>query len=736
MNIIRKHSLSSLGYGFVDKKYIPKGKNEYYLRNIQNRSGIKYRSLTASEIKKLRQNGNSSDNWNNVLVADPFNPMLLKNNSFFGLVRIGKLEPCFNEFNNIRVPAGIYNSMIVSCDIGNNASIDNINYMSHYITGDDVILVNINELAATNHSKFGNGVIKEGEGEQVRIWIEICNENAGRSILPYNGMLTGDAWLWSKYRDDEKLMQKFKEFTDNRFDNKRGYYGKIGDRTVIKNSRIIKDTWIGSDAYIKGANKLKNLTINSSPEAKSQVGEGCELVNGIIGFGCRVFYGVKAVRFILGDNSQLKYGARLINSFLGENSTISCCEVLNSLIFPSHEQHHNNSFLCAATVMGQSNMAAGATIGSNHNSRGADGELIAGRGFWPGLCVSLKHNSKFASYTLLAKGDFPAELNVPIPFSLIANDVAKDQLTIMPGYWFLYNMYALARNSGKYIARDKRKDKSQVIEYDFLAPDTINEIVDGLALIKEAAGKAYAKKSKKQIDPKKYADTGADLLENNPSALKGLDIELTGIENSDRKTRLLKAEQSYPLYKELAIFYGISLLMEYIRQKNISTWKAFYAALPANAKRKKWKNAGGQLITENDIGTLKRNIRSGKIKSWDEVHDFYIKKSNSYPTDKLHHAYASLLEVTGISHRRFTKKTFISLLKKAIATREWMTRSIYTSREKDYKNPFRTMAYDTEKEMEKVIGELKNNSFILQQQGETTRFRQTAESILTLFEGK
>ena len=81
----------------------------------------------------------------------------------------------------------------------------------------------------------------------------------------------------------------------------------------------------------------------------------------------------------MGDNSQLKYGARLINSYLGDNSTISCCEVLNSLIFPAHEQHHNNSFLCAATVFGQSNMAAGATIGSNHNSRGADGEIIAGR---------------------------------------------------------------------------------------------------------------------------------------------------------------------------------------------------------------------------------------------------------------------------------------------------------------------------------------------------------------------
>jgi Domain of unknown function (DUF4954) len=74
--------------------------------------------------------------------------------------------------------------------------------------------------------------------------MELCNENGGRSVLPFNGMLSGDAYLWSKYRDDEELLNKFKEFTEKRFDKLRGYYGKIGDRTVIKNCKIIKDVWV------------------------------------------------------------------------------------------------------------------------------------------------------------------------------------------------------------------------------------------------------------------------------------------------------------------------------------------------------------------------------------------------------------------------------------------------------------------------------------------------------------
>lgn len=622
MNEIQKSPIENLGYNFIPAKYIPKGKDEYYLRNLQNRNGISYRPLTAAEKKILTRNDNVSDDWTKVLVSDQFNPELVKNCRLFGFIRIGKLEPIFLSFHDIRLTVGLYNSTIISCDFGDNVAVDNVNYMSHYIVGNEVIIVNVNELAATDHSKFGNGILKKGEKESVRIWLEICNENAGRSVIPFNGMLPGDAFLWSRFRDDEVLMEKFKQFTEKKFDDRRGYYGKIGDRTVIKNCGIIKDTWIGSDAYIKGANKLKNITINSSPEGKSQIGEGCELVNGSIGFGCRIFYGVKAVRFILASNSQLKYGARLINSYLGNNSTISCCEVLNSLIFPAHEQHHNNSFLCAALVMGQSNMAAGATIGSNHNSRGADGELIAARGFWPGLCVSLKHNSKFAGFTLIAKGDYPYELNIPIPFSLVNNDASHDKLLIMPAYWFMHNLYALARNAGKYIDRDKRTDRTQTIEYDYLAPDTVNEIFEGIDYLKTFTGLAFTQRSKKKLSASEIRVIGEKLLEDKSAVVSELNIVASGFENSQREVQLLKVLQSYGIFKELITYYGIVQTVAFIQEHSISSWEMLWQSLPFRARRTQWVNCGGQLFPKNAINTLIKKIHSEEVRSWDEVHEF------------------------------------------------------------------------------------------------------------------
>lgn len=731
MNEIIKSNVDELGYNFIPKEYLPKGKNEYWLRNKQNENGIAYRQLTTFEIESLVRNRNTSDNWNRILVSNSFSPELVQNCKFFGLVRIGKLEPYYLEFHNLRRPVGLYNSTIISSDFGDNVCIDNVNYLSHYIVGNDVMIVNTNELTTSDHAKFGNGILKEGEPEFIRIRLEICNENGGRSIIPFDGMLPGDAWFWSRFRDDEILQQKFKEFTEKKFDNYRGYYGKIGDRTVIKNCKIIKDVLIGSDAYLKGANKLKNLTINSSAKEKTQIGEGCELVNGIIGYGCRIFYGVKAVRFILASQSQLKYGARLINSYLGNNSTISCCEVLNSLIFPAHEQHHNNSFLCAALLMGQTNMAAGATIGSNHNSRSPDGELVAGRGFWPGLCVSLKHNSRFASFNILAKGDYPAELDIPFPFSLVSNDTSKDELIIMPAYWFLHNMYALARNSWKYVDRDKRSDKTQLLEYDFLAPDSVYEMIDSLTLFKKYTGKAYAKEyeSKKRYSEEELIALGKKLLEGHNAVVEELEILADDIENSERKIRIIKVSQAYHLFKELISYHAVIQLLGFARSGQYKSLSDLQEAIPSRLGIAPWINIGSQLIQKAAIENFIQQVHKGKIKDWEQVHAFYKKQGENYALDKFHHSLAALKEVHGLNLKKADKVQFKNLLNQSISTKEWMTKGIYESRAKDYSNRFRRMVYASTKEMNIVTGSLEQNSFIKQEIDALDRYKKEIKEI-------
>ncbi len=339
----------------------------------------------------------------------------------------------------------------------------------------------------------------------------------------------------------------------------------------------------------------------------------------------------------------------------------------------------------------------------------------------------------FASFTILAKGDYPAELKIPIPFSLVSNDTSKDKLVVMPAYWFMYNMYALARNEEKYEARDKRQDKSLFIEYDFLAPDSINEVFAALELLKKYTGQAYALLKKKKVNDLQAISAGEKLLETKDPVVDKLEIKADGFENSHRKVVLMKVLQAYTIFKELVVYYGVNQLLQYVWKNKVSNWEKLYEALPFRARRNQWVNVGGQLIPEPAISTLKKDIYSGKIKSWDEVHEFYFTSSRLYHEQKFQHAFASLLEICKLKPVEFDKKIFKQLIQQALATREWMVKGIYESRAKDYHNPFRRMLYHSRKQMETVTGRLDENSFIKKQIAWMKEYRKKTNELVKRF---
>jgi hypothetical protein len=660
-------------------------------------------------------------------------------------VRIGSVRNVILEHHDLQLPVGITNSKIVACDIGDLVAIHNVRYLAHYIIGDRSIITNVDEMHTTNHAKFGNGILKDGEPEDVRITLDLINETGSRDVCPFDGMIPGDAYIWGRYRDDEKLQRRLRELTQQRFDSRRGYYGTVGEQTVLKNSRIIKDVKVGPHCYIKGANKLKNLTINSTSEEPTQIGEGVELVNGIIGSGCRIFYGCKAVRFIMGNNAGLKYGARLIHSFLGDNSTVSCCELLNNLIYPAHEQHHNNSFLVAALVMGQSNIAAGATIGSNHNSRANDNEIQAGRGFWPGLCTSLKHSSRFASFVLIAKGSYPAELDIPFPFALLSLNQAENRLEVMPAFWWLHNMYALARNSWKFGARDKRLVRAQHIEYDSLAPDTVEEIIHARHLLEEWVGRAAAgggataqasaageptaqPSAAGEATPQasaagaagSYAEEGRAILQAERDGTTGLVVRGERLEKSRREAVVIRPYQGYVAYTEMLHFYAAVNLLAYLEGHPEASYEEMCEEL-LGERVTAWENVGGQLMPQGEVDRLRKDVAGGNLGSWDDIHHRYDELWEAYPLQKQRHAFAVYLLLSGGSAP--AREEWHRFLDRGMEIQELRRDRVYESRKKDYDNPFRHATYRTETEMVAALGTIEENSFVNQIREETEELR-------------
>lgn len=494
--------------------------------------------------------------------------------------------------------AALADSHVEHCFIGDGSVVDCVHLLSGYDIGVGCRI-------------DGVGRMTFGEAK-----LEVMNENGNRAIVAMPGMTVGDAYLWARYRGRKELMRRFAQWAAG---NRRG---SVGDGSVIENAIAV--------------------------------------VDGVMGPACRIEHGVIAVHFLLGEHVHLEYGLRLNDAVVGDNSTLARCEVGNSIIFPAHEQHHNNSFLIAGLVMGQSNVAAGCTIGSNHNSRTADNELAAGRGFWPGLCCSFKLSSRFASYCLLAKGDYPAELDIKLPFALVNNNVSKDRLEVMPAYWWMYNMYALDRNSRKFANRDKRTVKAQNIEFDPLAPDTAEEILYAMELLRRW-----------------MANASDDV------------VHAEGMEKSKRPTVILKAEEGLKAYEDMLVYYAMKTL------------PADFRPMSPDPGLKEWVNIGGQLVPRADMERLIADVERGAIDGWEDLHKRMDSLWEAYSAQRMNHAYGVLCRLAGVElldedlWQQFRQRYERILL--------YVEEQKKASREKDNVNPFRRMTYWDDAEREAVI---------------------------------
>lgn len=683
-----------------------------------------HRPLTKKEIKLLQKNGNRflNDSQKTFWIHRHQKPQfltLIQNCEFKGTIILDLIQGGRLHYHDLDLEIGLYNSYLENCSIGEDCVIRNVRFLFNYRIDSHVILFNIEEMSCTLHSKFGNGLLKEGEGEADRIWIDVRNENSGRRLLAYEGMTTGDAWLWSEFKEDELFQQRLFEMTTKRMSSLSQEFGLVEGAVVIKNTRLLKDVKIMTGTYIKGALKLKNLTICSSLEEPSQIGEGVEMVNGIMGYGSKVFYQAVAVRFVLGRNCQLKYGARLLHSVLGDNSTVSCCEVLNNLIYPFHEQHHNTSFLIAAWIKGQSNFAAGATAGSNHNSRSADGELIAGRGFWPGLSAAFTHNSRFASFCLATKGSYRQSLDIRYPFSLVSID--GNNLQILPAFWFSSNMYALQRNRSKFKGRDGRAVKVPHIETDPVAPDTVIEMMKAMERLENLTAQ--------QRPLKEGVEASQLLLDENEAAFNLFDSQ------SQKRygATVLNGGRAYREYRQHLLLFAAETLQK-VRQngEREGLSRDFCKRVEQEGCSLHWENVGGQLVPSERVEELREKIKAQEVKDWEGVHSFFERLQENYEKEKQQLA----LEVIKFLYKKalsaFTPQEIRQLSKEIQDSLQKVRAAFQSSREKDFKDPFRSMVYNNDEQRLCIIGDTSLDKFFVEAQNQLNHLQ---KEFKILFEG-
>lgn len=624
-----------------------------------------FRALSEKEIIILKQNGNRCSDFETIRVSKDFNCEALFNNTFTGKNRLSSPSKSDSGFAP-RMPI-IADSHICNSIIGKNVTINSVNLLSGYKVGNNVLIENCGQIIGEKLSPY---------------LISVINENGKRTISPIPGLTPFNYWFASHFYDRPNIHKALKRDTMNYYKNLAS--PSIADNSEILNCKVIKSMRSGENCTITNCSSIENVIIESNKDEKTTIENAIDIKDGIVSRGCYIGSGVVARKFAILPYCKLDSSARIFDSVIGANSTISCCEVISVLTGSFHEQHHNNSFLIAASLEGQSNVAAGATIGSNHNSRAADGEIHAARGFWPALSISLKHNSRFAPFTLIIKGFYPHEMNIPLPFSLVSRDVNEDRLQIYPAYSLQKNIYALERNSWKFRQRERQKIAEGSYLYNYLGPDTIISMINAIEWIEN------------------YSDSDDTLL-----------IDEMICERSKDKVRLFYPGKAVQTYKEYINFWAVQTVV------NSGTLKH----KPPQSYSKRWQFCFGLPQTVKQIKTLIKEMENGQG-SWSELQIEERRWVNRYKDETLE--LALWLLRTNKNHdinwkNRFTRAASLS-------------KRIYTeARDKrifDREDSFRKMVYSNDKEMQAILGEVEANPFLIYLKEKSDIFCKQIEMLL------
>ena len=593
--------------------------------------------LKDEEVKILEKNGCWAENWEQVRVKRPFDPSLVHGTGFYGNVYIGRLEKGFIQFHGVSHPIGICGCQITSSCIDDYSSLSN-STISESLIGRNVIIHNCGEISS-DPDAFKKPVI-----------IGAGNEKAGREAVLFNGITLSEIWLQTHYKSNELLQQFLAQFTEQKL-SAATPYTVIEENCVIENTRAVRSVKLGRRGVISGATRVDECVIASSAAGRTAICDNAVVMQSYIGSGVNIESGAFVQQCFLDAHVTIKQYARVIQSAVGLRSTIACGEVQNCFIAPLHEQHHNSSFLIAAGIGGQSNIASGANLGSNHNSRANDGEMVVGRGFWAGLSTSVKYCSYFAPFTLLAKSSFAYELDIKLPFALVSDNVKENTLDVMPAYWWRHNMYALFRNNWKF---QKRLGKgAEGIEYQFMAPDTAEDIQKALELLK-----AYKKK-----------------------------VPAHDLENSVRKVQILGIDEGIKAYKEMLLWYGVSTVLAWLGRPGVAPGK--YKDIPVDASKGTWgwTNVCGHLVCDVDIKQMVQDIEKGDFISWDDVEERFECFDLEYPKTRFAHALHILALLYG--KKQFDQEMMDKIEKDYSKLSDKIKKQIIATRTKDFENKFR-----------------------------------------------
>lgn len=425
-----------------------------------------YRLLSDEEIGILEENGCTAEDWTSLNVDYDFNPTFIRNVRFYGTVNLGVFEKNIEVTNGFMKHSGISNATLRNVTIGDNCLIENVGcYINNYVIGDECCICNVATMETTAEATFGEGNT-----------ISVLNEAGNGNVVLFRGLTANIAALMVAHPDDKDLSSALKTMARNDISQRLADRGTIGNRVRITNTTEITNTNIDDNCEVNGACRLSDCTLAAAPDDSVYIGSGVICENSIIADGSSVLNSAKIFNCYVGEACQITNGFTAESSLFFANTYMANGEACAAFCGPFSASHHKSSLLIGCMTSFYN--AGSCTNFSNHAYK-----------MGPVHYGTLERGSKTSSgsHTLLPAtiGAFSMCMGKisghpdtrRLPFSYIIG-TGRDTV-LVPGKNIA--TVGLYRDISKWPRRDVRMEsaKNTLINYDWLSPFTINEIMEG-----------------------------------------------------------------------------------------------------------------------------------------------------------------------------------------------------------------------------------------------------------------
>ena len=392
-----------------------------------------FRTLTAEEISSLEKLGNTAEEWSRIRVSEDFQP--------------SQLLQCRLD-GEVEIASGVRMMRSRVCN---------------YRIGESSVIEGVTSLECRHRSSFGNGV-----------GVATMNECGGRTVKIFDTMSAQVAYVMAVYRHRPQTIAALERMIDAYTESRSSELGEVGRDCRIAGARFIREVRMGDRVQIDGASALENATLCNDVT----IGVDVKAYDLIAAEGALIGNGTIVERCFVGESCILDKGFTAAESLFFANSHCENGEAASIFAGPYTVSHHKSSLLIAG-MFSFFNAGSGSNQSNHLFKSGAVHQSVHLRGCKFASSAYIMSPALEGAFTMIMGHHSYHHDTSAFPYSYLIEKEGRSHL--MPGANL--TSYGAVRDVEKWPARDRRKVRHDVIDFEEYNPYVMGAMLDAVNIL-------------------------------------------------------------------------------------------------------------------------------------------------------------------------------------------------------------------------------------------------------------